>query len=409
MKRLLGIIKKEDSEQLFVNSGSFVGLVDNSQSKEFKAYKWQKELFESKEPKDELFNFRLGPSSGALLESVTFNIFTYGERIKEVYIDNSYKSRSIEKLMIKKDVFEGLRLAEQICTSFAFSHSCAYSKAIENAFNIQPSYKTKIMRLIFIETERIFNHIYVISRLADAAAQKVLANHLIYLFDEILENNKYLFKNRFLKNINSIGTIKYISLDQLKIFVNKLENIVNKFEKLYKFSLKSENYLDRLHNTGLLTTDDFEEFNFDGPAVKAMNFSLDTRSFEDLFDDFKPILEEGSDALSRMIVRAKEIFQSIDLIKKLLIKLQKNIDEKNKNISIDDDQQKRNTIALTESPSGTIYYYIELVGNKIDYVYVATPSFFLVKAMEKALIGQIFTDFTFTVESFGAFFSDAAK
>lgn len=407
MKRLLGIIQKKDSEQLLVSSGSFVDLIESSQSKEFQAYKWQKELFNFEEPENELFNFRLGPSSGALLESTQFNIFTYGERMKEVYIDNSYKSRFIEKLMIQKDVFEGLRLAEQICASFAFSHSCAYSKAIEEAFNIQPSYKTQILRLILIETERIFNHIYVISRLANSAAQKVLANHLIYLFDEILENNKTFFGRRFLKNINNIGSIKYIPLEQLKIFVNNLENAVNEFKKLYNFSLKSENYLDRLHNTGILTLDDFEEFNFDGPALKAMNFSLDTRSFEDLFDSFKPVLEEGSDALSRMIVRAKEVFQSMDLIKKLLIKLQE--DTHIKNITIDDDKQQRVAISFAESPSGAIYYYIELIGNKIDYIYISTPSFFLIKAIEKALIGQIFTDFSFTVDSFGAFFSDAAK
>lgn len=407
MKRLLGIIKKEDSEQLLVNSGSFIGLIKNSQSKEFKAYKWQKESFSVKTPENELFNFRLGPSSGALLESVTFNIFTYGERIKEVYVDNSYKTRSIENLMIRKDIFEGLKLAEQICASFAFSHSCAYSRAIENAFNIEISHKTQIVRLILIETERIFNHIYVISRLANSASQKVLANHLIYLFDEILENNKLFFGNRFLKNINNIGLVKYIPISQLKIFVDRLENIVNEFKKLYNFSLKSENYLDRLHNTGILTMDDFEEFNFDGPAAKAMNFPLDTRSFEELFDNFKPVLEEGSDALSRMIVRAKEVFQSMYLIKKLMDKLQEDTDIKD--VTINDDKQQRLTISFAESPSGAIYYYIELIGNKIDYVYISTPSIFLIKAIEKALIGQILTDFTFTVDSFGAFFSDAAK
>jgi hypothetical protein len=34
---------------------------------------------------------------------------------------------------------------------------------------------------------------------------------------------------------------------------------------------------------------------------------------------------------------------------------------------------------------------------------------FLIKAMEASLVGQIFTDFAFTIDSFGAFFADAAK
>lgn len=407
MKRLLGVINNKGKEQLLVSSGSFVDLVDSSQSEDFKAYAWQKELNKIKEVQDELFNFRLGPSSGALLESVIFNIFTYGERMKEVYIDNTYKSRFIEQKMCAKNPFEALEISEQICASFAFSHSCAFSRAIEEVFSINISDNVKIMRLILLEVERIFNHIYVISRLSSAAAQKVLTNHLIYLFDEILSLNKSFFGNRFLKNINSIGSIKYIPKMQMDVFVKKLESIVKEFSKLYNFSLKSHNYLDRLHNTGILTMDDFEMFNFDGPALKAINVSLDTRVYDEFFDNFKSVIEEGGDALSRMIVRAKEVFQSMMLIKQLLEKLQEYAP--NSNINIEDDQKERSAIAFAESPSGTVYYYIELIGNKIDYIYAATPSMFLIKAIEKSLEGQIFTDFAFTVDSFGAFFADAAK
>jgi Ni,Fe-hydrogenase III large subunit len=153
--------------------------------------------------------------------------------------------------------------------------------------------------------------------------------------------------------------------------------------------------------------DDFEMFNFDGPALKAINVSLDTRVYDEFFDNFKSVIEEGGDALSRMIVRAKEVFQSMMLIKQLLEKLQDC--KPNSNIDIEDDQKERSAIAFAESPSGTVYYYIELIGNKIDYIYVATPSMFLIKAIEKSLEGQIFTDFAFTVDSFGAFFADAAK
>jgi Ni,Fe-hydrogenase III large subunit len=407
MKRLLGIVNIDGKEQLFVSSGTFVGFVDSSQSKDFKAYDWQKGLIKAKETRDELFNFRLGPSAGALFESVVFNIYTYGERMKEVYIDNTYKSRFIEDKMINKDVFEALKLSEQICASFSFSHSCAFSRAVEEAFGITPDDNTKIMRLILLEVERIFNHIFVISRLSGAAAQKVFTNHLIYLFDEILSLNKTFFGSRFLKNINTIGTIKVISKDKMEEFVKKLDDIVKEFSKLYQFSLKSYNYLDRLHNTGILTMEDFESINFDGPALKAIGTSLDTRVYEELLEGFDSIVHEGGDSLSRMIVRAEEIMQSMELIKKLFQKLKTSNNKTN--IKIEKDNQKRTAIGFAESPSGAIYYYIELLGDKIKYVYISTPSMFLIKAIEASLVGQIFTDFAFTIDSFGAFFADAAK
>jgi len=278
---------------------------------------------------------------------------------------------------------------------------------VEEAFGITPDDNTKIMRLILLEVERIFNHIFVISRLSGAAAQKVFTNHLIYLFDEILSLNKTFFGSRFLKNINTIGTIKGISKDKMEEFVKKLDDIVKEFSKLYQFSLKSYNYLDRLHNTGILTMEDFESINFDGPALKAIGASLDTRVYEELLEGFDSIVHEGGDSLSRMIVRAEEIMQSMELIKKLFQKLKTSNNKTN--IKIEKDNQKRTAIGFAESPSGAIYYYIELLGDKIKYVYISTPSMFLIKAMEASLVGQIFTDFAFTIDSFGAFFADAAK
>jgi len=406
MKRLLGIIKKHNQEQLLVQSGSFVGILDESQKNDFKVYSILSGQKESKSITGELFNFRLGPLSGASLECGTYNIYTYGERMVDVDIDISYKSRGIENLMCGKNTAHALTLSENVCANFAFSHSVAFSRAIEEAYKITISDYCRFTRLILIEVERIYNHIFVISRLAMAAAQKVYASHLVYLFEDLLSLNKKFFQSRFLKGINKIGSIYYLPISQIKIFVEQLDKIVNEFLKIYEFSLKSVNYLDRLHNTGVLTINDFDDINFDGPALKAIGYYTDIRQFESDFD-FKPIVETDGDSLARMIVRAKEVQQSLNIIKSLLEKFKK--DSLELDVNIYDDSKTRIGIGQCESPSGTITYYVELVGNIIDYVYISTPSMFLFNAIEKALKGQIFTDFAFTVDSFGAFFADAAK
>ncbi len=406
MKRLLGIIKKHNQEQLLVQSGSFVGILDESQKKDFKAYSILSDQKQSKSITGELFNFRLGPLSGASLECGTYNIYTYGERMVDVDIDISYKSRGIENLMCGKNTTHALTLSENVCANFAFSHSVAFSRAIEEAYKITISDYCRFTRLILIEVERIYNHIFVISRLAMAAAQKVYASHLIYLFDDLLSLNKKFFQSRFLKGINKIGSMNYIPISQIKIFVGQLDKIVNEFLKIYEFSLKSVNYLDRLHNTGVLTINDFDDINFDGPALKAIGYYTDIRQFESDFD-FKPIMETDGDSLARMIVRAKEVQQSLNIIKSLLEKFKK--DSLELDVNLYDDSKTRIGIGQCESPSGTITYYVELTGNIIDYVYISTSSMFLFNTIEKALKGQIFTDFAFTVDSFGAFFADAAK
>jgi Ni,Fe-hydrogenase III large subunit len=411
MKRLLGIIYSDNTEKLLVSSGTFTGLVDISQKRDFKYYDWLKDrdsiYVDSAITSEEVFDFRLGPLAGANQECATYHIKTYGERMLAVNIDQTYKSRQIESLMIGKSFDEAISLAESICSNFAFSHSVAFTQAIEEALGIELSDYSKLLRVIFLEIERIYNHIYVIAKLSISAAQKVYSSHLLYLFERCLSLNSKYFNSTFLKRLKKVGDVKDFSKEVFQSYLEELKRIVNEFNKIYNFSLESRNYLDRLHNTGILTIEDFYNIGFDGPALKAMNYSLDIREFSKTTRNFKPILEEEGDSLARMIVRAKEINQSLSIIEETVETLQKTQPEKPKPLKTS--QKKDSGIGQSESASGTITYYVEIEEGKIKYVYISTPSMFLIRAIQKALVGQIFTDFTFTVDSFGAFFCDCAR
>lgn len=411
MKRLLGIISSDNIEKLLVSSGTFTGLIDLSQKTDFKYYDWLKKrdsvYTDSNITSEEIFNFRLGPLAGASQECSIYHLKTYGERMLAVNIDQTYKSRKIENLMIGKPFDEAVSLAESICSNFAFSHSVAFTQAIEEALGIELSVYSKLLRVIFLEIERIYNHIYIITKLSISAAQKVFSSHLLYLFERCLSLNSKYFNSTFLKKIKRVGEVKNFPKELFQNYLEELKTIVNEFSKIYNFSLDSRNYLDRLHNTGILTIDDFYNIGFDGPALKAMNYSLDIREFSKTTKNFKPILEEEGDSLARMIVRAKEVNQSLNIIEESIESLQETQSASPKHLKAS--QKKDSGIGQSESASGTITYYVEIKDHKVDYVYISTPSMFLTRAIQKALVGQIFTDFPFTVDSFGSFFCDCAR
>ncbi len=353
-----------------------------------------------------VFNFRYGPVTGGVAEAGIYNIYTNGEKILGVEIDVSFKRRFIEDKLKGKSIEDGLKLANAVCGNFAFSHSLAYCKAIEKILKIKPSEVVKDYRIIGLELERIYNHFYVIAELAKGAAQKVFTSHMQYLFEECLRVNQIFSGSRHLIGFNKIGGIsKYLANDEILEINKKLNEFEERFKYLYEKSLESGNYLDRLHNTGIITTEKALEIGLTGPSLRASNFREDLREFDNDYNLIDiPVKEEG-DALARMEVRAEEIFISINIIKEKLQKI-KNFSSSEK---IGYELKDGEDIASIESPSGTICYFISLKNGLIDYCYIVTPSTFGFKAIADSLVGQIFTDFVFTVESFGVNFADAAR
>ncbi len=353
-----------------------------------------------------VFNFRYGPVTGGVAEAGIYNIFTNGEKILGVQIDVSYKRRYIEDKLKGKSIEDGLKLANAVCGNFAFSHSLAYCKTIEKILQIKLPEVIKYFRIVGLELERIYNHFYVIAELAKGAAQKVYTSHMQYLFEESLRVNKIFSGSRHLIGFNKIGGVsRYLNKEEIVKIIDKLSELEERFKYLYEKSLESGNYLDRLHNTGIITTEKALEIGLTGPSLRASNFREDLREFDNDYNLTNiPVKEEG-DALARMEVRAEEIFISINIIKEKLQKIKDFNDSEKNEYKIKDGEE----VAAVESPSGTICYFIAIKNGLIDYCYIVTPSTFGFKAIADSLVGQIFTDFVFTVESFGVNFADAAR
>lgn len=350
------------------------------------------------------FDFRYGPVTGGVSEAGAYHFTTYGERIFSVGVDLFYKHRGIEREMEGKKFNEALGLSERICGNFSFSHSLALSRAVENAVGTSPSKRTEFMRMIGLELERIYNHLYVLSRLASAAAQKVLASHLLYLFEESLRTNKIFSGSRYLLNINRFGH-GGIPID-VKAVEKRLDELTGKFESLYVHALSSGNFVDRLHATAVLKREDANGIGITGPSLRACGVAEDLRLSDPAYGSFEvPVKKEG-DSLSRMEVRAEEIFESARIVRYLLGKIEE--PETKGDVEILKAASGEG-IGSSESPSGTVAYHVRIEDGAVKKVYVSTPSLFGFKAIAKTFVGQIFTDFPFTVESFGINFSDASR
>jgi Ni,Fe-hydrogenase III large subunit len=367
---------------------------------------------------DGVFIFRYGPVTSWIIEPGVFHIFTYGERILGINIDLSYKSRNIEQKLIGLSPVNAFPLVENICGNFTLSHSLAFSDSIEKIAEIELNPIVKSYKIIGLELERIYNHLFVFSQLSNAAAQKVLTSYVQYLFEESLRTN-YIFSNlssgqagsRYLKNLNNIGRLNYYPDKDILNQIGKRVNILNdELKKLYERTLESKNFLDRLHNTSIISKEYAIKNSLTGPSLRACGVKEDLRMFDKFYENLKiPTITFG-DSLARLEVRIEEIFESVGIINDKI-----DFIDKVKNLvsfeepKINFKELTGNAIGSVESPSGAIAYYTELEHGKIKYIYISTPSLFGFNAFKDSLPGMIFTDFPFSLNSFGSFFADAAR
>ncbi len=352
---------------------------------------------------DGVFDFRYGPVSG-IGEAGVFHLYTYGERILSVKIDTFYKRRKLDEKMIGMDVNDALKIAERVSGNFSVSHSLAFSRAIEKAMKVEVDDKTKRVRAIALELERIYNHIHVISKLASDAAQLVLASHLSELFEDSLCVNEIFSGSRYLRDFVTLGGVTKVPSDKaLNSVLKEIEKNKKSFTKLYKNSMTSRNYIDRLHSTAILSARDAAMIGLTGPSLRACNVKEDLRIKDDIYKDLKIVTDEEGDALSRMEVRAKEILESMEFVENNVKKINSKETDR---MTL---QGKGDGLGWCESPSGAIIYSIGVEDSKIKVLHVSTPSVFGMAAMAHSIVGNIFTDFPFALDSFGVNFADAAR
>ena len=420
-KRLFGVLENNgelvnvEEEKLLLFDGKDFTIEANNKSELYPNYNIIKSrnsiIGKSEYFGEGVFVFRYGPVTSWLVEPGVFHIYTYGERILGMNIDVSYKSRNIEQKLTGLNPLEAIPFVESVCGNFSFSHSIAFTNSIEKILGIELNPIIKSYKIIALELERIYNHLYVFSQLANAAAQKVLTSHVQFLFEESLRTNFIFCQSRYLKKLNNIGKLNfYPDKKILNTVQERLDSLNSDLENLYARTLESKNFLDRLHATSIISSEYALNNSLSGPTLRACGVKEDLRQHDKFYEDLNiPTITFG-DSLARLEVRIEEIFESIIVINDkidFIDKVKNLVPFEEAKFSLEN--ITGGTVGAVESPSGIIAYYAELESGKIKNIYISTPSLFGLNAIKDSLPGMIFTDFPFSVDSFGSFFADAAR
>ncbi|MFH0880852.1 MAG: nickel-dependent hydrogenase large subunit [Lentisphaerota bacterium] len=333
-----------------------------------------------------------GPQHPVLPEPIHLDLVLEDDKVVEAIPSLGFIHRGLEKPCEKKDFIEMTYVAERICGICSFIHGMGYCQCVEAVMNLEVPERALYLRTIWSEFSRIHSHLLWLGLMADAAGFESLFMHSWKLREKILDIIEETTGGRVIFGSCKIGGVRRdIEKDTLQRILVTLKDLEPEIRELCAifgddFSLKH-----RLEGLGVLSGEDALKLGAVGPMLRASSIAQDSRklgyaAYGKLI--WEPITEKAGDCQARSMVRVREIFQSLDLIRQAIWKIPEGpIDVKVAGNPLGE------YFARLEQPRGEVIYYVKGNGTRnLQRFRVRTPTFANLAPLVKVLQGCQFAD-----------------
>jgi len=347
------------------------------------------------------FIIPIGPQHPALEEPAHFRIEVKGEEIVGVDLRLGYNHKGIEQGLSDRSYAHGLYLSARICGICNSTHSLAFTRAVESAAGIECPDRARYIRVIDAELERIHSHLLW----AGVAAHEIGFTTLFMLFwrdrELSLDMRELLFGQRIYASGTYLGGAR---VDINEKDIPQLIRTLNKLEKSVKHYIdvctSDRTIIARCSGVGVLKKKDARELCAVGPTARASGVDFDIRR-----DDpyaaygeipFDVIVEQDGDVLAKVVVRLREILESIDIIRQAIDAMPKGAIR----TKFPENVPENEAVGRTEAPRGELMYYVRSNGtNKPERVRIRTPSYANWPSAKPMLVGGTIAEIPIVVAS----------
>ena len=357
-----------------------------------------------------VYEIPVGPVHAGIIEPGHFRFQAVGEMVVNLEERLGYVHKGIEKKFESLSWNEGVRLAGRVSGDTTVAHSIAYSIAVESMTGCILSERAHWLRALFLERERLANHLGDIGAICNDAAFAFMLYQLSRLRELLLRTNHKLFGHRFIMDRVVPGGVTVDLDDQgKKDILSELDIVSRDFEKLIVIYDETPSLEDRVIDTGILKPKRARELCVVGIVARASGMNLDCR----LFNPFPPYdqhdrlelavpVKVTGDVNARVWIRIEEIRESIRLIRYILENIPFFL------ISTDMRMPEPDSAGFSavEGWRGEIIYWLQ-AGPKgeINRCMVRDPSSVNWLGLERAITGNIVPDFPLCNKSFNQSYS----
>jgi Ni,Fe-hydrogenase III large subunit/Ni,Fe-hydrogenase III component G len=352
-----------------------------------------------------IFEVPVGPVHAGIIGPGHFRFSVAGEPIINLELRLGFTHRGVEKLFEGKLYTDAVCLSECVSGDSSFAHSLAFTQAAEKISGVTVSAQANILRAIFLELERMHNHVNDIGGIAVDVGFSFPHAYASIIKEAILQLNENLSGNRYLRKVNVVGGVTQ-DIDEIKkeFLLDFLKRIKYDFNELVKILNSSVSFMDRVDTTGVLRRKTAEDLGAVGLVARASGIPTDLRKyFPGVYNQakFKMITQESGDVLARLRVRISEFEESIRLIEVFADKLTKSGE-----LRISPDIKGGSGLGYAEGWRGPVLYWLETSpAGLIERCKIVDSSFLNWQGLSYAVLGNIIPDFPLCNKSFNLSYS----
>jgi len=350
----------------------------------------------------------VGPVHAGIIEPGHFRFSVVGETTLRLEERLGYVHKGIEKRFESMGVMQAAKLAGRVSGDSTAAYAWAYAMAAESIAAVTPPDRALWLRALFLERERIANHLGDLGYLGNDVALSFGFAQFWILKEQVLRSNAALFGHRYLMDRVIPGGVAADLAESGKrtLFEESamLEREIRTLRGIYE---EHAGVQDRFIAAGRIEPKLAARLGLCGLAGRASSQSWDARvqfpcvPYDKL--DVRMATYRNGDVAARVIVRFDELFESLRLQREILDHL-----ATDDILSLPLEKLPANAfgMGMVEGWRGEVLVAIHTdTDGNITRVHPHDPSWQNWPALEHAVIGNIVPDFPLINKSFNLSYS----
>ncbi|MBU1394706.1 MAG: NADH-quinone oxidoreductase subunit C [Gammaproteobacteria bacterium] len=356
---------------------------------------------------DGVHEIPVGPIHAGTIEPGHFRFSIIGERVLKLEQRLGYTHKGTEKRFEGMDLATGAKLAGRVSGDSHSAYAWAYCMAVETATASEAPPRAVWLRALFLEIERIANHLGDLGYLGNDVALAFGFTHFWRLKEDWLRLTAKLFGHRYLFDCIVPGGVARDISDsgraELAAEADRIEAEVRSLKAIYDDHATLQ---DRFANTGVCKPALAAKLGLTGLAGRASAQAWDARAqfpqapYDQL--DVSMATQRRGDVLARAEVRFSEITESMRLIRDLLARLPAG----DIHAPLTPVQDVCEGLGWVEGWRGEVLVAVRIgADGTLDRVHPHDPSWQNWPLLEVGILGNIVPDFPLINKSFNLSYS----
>jgi len=341
------------------------------------------------------------PASGP----IRLRVHCDGEDIISIDPDIGYVWRALEHLVEQKDFIGSIVAVERLCFMDNINSMVGYAMAVEEIAGVEITPFASWMRVLLGEVARLSSHFMGLGMFFNNMGLHTLAMWNMDTREFFLDFLESYSGARIATAAIEPGGVRYgldmVMFDELQKALDKFDDSIGEVEAVF---VNNPTMKLRANDVGVLSEEEVHEFGLSGIVARASGVKTDIRIDEPYAAygelDLEYITQEGGSAKDRFIMLFRDLNQSVEIIKKAKLQIEKAVESGEMNptkdhmVKVPKKLPKGEAISRVEWARGEVLMHL-VTEEKAKTPYrlkLRAPSFNHTMMLDYLLKGQTLSD-----------------